>query len=295
MKKVSTVITDMDNTLYNWVEMWYQSFSAMLQELIAVSGIDQATLEAEIRQVYQKHGTSEYRFLIQELPSLKVQQFGENSIERYQSAIQAYEEACKGSLCFYPLVMETLEEIKARGCQIVAYTESMAYYTLLRVKNLHLDGLLDYVFSPSDHDTPLSGTAGEIHQYSSEYLAPKRTIHRNIPLGELKPNPKVLLDIIVDVGASVNQTIYVGDNLMKDIAMAQSASVTDVLAKYGEAQQTEAYQLLRRVSHWTQKDVEREKTLIEGDEILATYVLKNSFSELLDHFEFIPFIRSLDK
>lgn len=293
--KVSTIITDMDNTLYNWVEMWYQSFSAMLHELVAESGIDQAALEAEIRQVYQKYGTSEYRFLIQELPSLKMQQFSENSIERYQSAIQAYEKAYEGTLCLYPLVMETLEAFKARGCQIVAYTESMAYYTVLRVKNLHLDGILDFVYSSTDHDIPSNGTAGEIHQYSAEYLKLKKTVHRDIPAGELKPNPGVLRDIIRDVDALVNQTIYVGDNLMKDIVMAQNASVTDVLAKYGGAQRTEAYQLLRRVSHWTKKDVERERSLIESDKIHATYVLDNSFSELLDLFEFIPFSRSLDK
>lgn len=70
MKQVSVAITDMDNTLYDWVEIWYRSFSAMLEHLVKESGIDQDTLEKEIRAVFQQHGTSEYAFVIEELTSL---------------------------------------------------------------------------------------------------------------------------------------------------------------------------------------------------------------------------------
>jgi hypothetical protein len=60
-------------------------------------------------------------------------------------------------------------------------------------------------------------------------------------------------------GADVSEVMCVGDSLMKDIVMAQGAGVTDVWAKYGESHRRDGYDLLRRVSHWTPQDVERER------------------------------------
>ena len=32
--RVSTVVTDLDNTLYDWFEFWFASFGAMLRVLV---------------------------------------------------------------------------------------------------------------------------------------------------------------------------------------------------------------------------------------------------------------------
>ena len=89
-KKISAIITDVDNTLYDWVEMWYASFNAMLQMLVKQSEIPQERVEAEIQQVFQRHGTSEYRFLIQELPSLREKHPKGHLDSIYKDAIAAY-------------------------------------------------------------------------------------------------------------------------------------------------------------------------------------------------------------
>src|SRR5205823_442116 len=44
----TTLITDFDNTLYDWFHVWYQSFSAMFSEIQRISGIDEAALISEI-------------------------------------------------------------------------------------------------------------------------------------------------------------------------------------------------------------------------------------------------------
>jgi hypothetical protein len=62
--KISLIITDLDNTLFDWILMWHSGFSAMLEKLVKNSGIQQKILEADIQTVFQKHGTSEYAFLI---------------------------------------------------------------------------------------------------------------------------------------------------------------------------------------------------------------------------------------
>lgn len=60
------LITDLDNTLWDWFDAWYQSFSALLDGLQAVTGFDRELLEAQIRVVHQRRGTAEYSNLIRE-------------------------------------------------------------------------------------------------------------------------------------------------------------------------------------------------------------------------------------
>jgi phosphoglycolate phosphatase len=277
MEKVSVVVSDLDNTLFDWFHMWYHSFSTLLDELSARSGIDKETLIAAIRKVHQKHGTSEYAFLLQELPLLRGDKDNDPS-DLYAGVMEAAREASEAHLELYPTVRETLEYLKSLGCCVVAYTESMGYYTKPRIMKLGLDGLLDYIYSPADHDFP-QGAYKTDHQL-------KKTVHCHTPEGERKPNPRVLLDILADIGASARETIYVGDSLMKDIAMAQDAGVTDVLAQYGSVVGKEAYALLRAVSHWTEADVVREREINEGRTVIPTCVLDKNFGQLLDLFKF---------
>ena len=150
----------------------------------------------------------------------------------------------------YPDVEETLQSLKDSGVLIIGYTESLAFYTHFRLKTLGLDRILDFVYSPADHDLPEGLTPEEIRAFSPEHYKLRRTIHRNTPDGKLKPNPGVLLQIIKDVGAIPIEAIYIGDNQMKDILMAQDARVTDVWAKYGLALNRPEYELLRQVTHW---------------------------------------------
>jgi phosphoglycolate phosphatase len=116
----------------------------------------------------------------------------------------------------------------------------------------------------------------------------KRTVHRHTPRGELKPNPEILKAILRDIGASPEESIYVGDSLMKDVAMAQEAGVTDVYAKYGDRRGSAQYDLLREVTHWPAEEVEQEKKFQTEGELVPSYVLKHSLQELLDLFDFAP-------
>jgi phosphoglycolate phosphatase len=112
------------------------------------------------------------------------------------------------------------------------------------------------------------------------------TRHEHTPPGEYKPNPHILREILDKTGADKRSTIYVGDSPMKDIAMAQSVGVPDVLAKYGIATNTGVYELLRAVTHWSAEDVEREKEIGKQGTVTPTYVLSHGFGELFDLFDF---------
>jgi phosphoglycolate phosphatase len=51
-------------------------------------------------------------------------------------------------------VTETLRALRAAGTQVVAYTESRAFHASYRARALHLDGVLDVLYSPPDHALP---------------------------------------------------------------------------------------------------------------------------------------------
>jgi FMN phosphatase YigB (HAD superfamily) len=291
---VSVVIMDLDNTLYDWLGIWQSSFTAMLDRLteeLKGTKIKRETLLSDFKAVHEKYGTSEYSFSIQELPSLQKEFPGEDLAIRFEAPIKAYREARKSALKLYPDVLETLETLKDKGCLLIAYTESAEFYTARRVKRLGLDRILDHVWSSPDSDMPEGLTRERARKYPDEYYELRRTVKHILAKGELKPNPKVLCDIIASVGAEPSQVIYIGDSLMKDVAMAKTAGVTDVWAKYGDTTGRPEYELLRKVTHWKAEDVEREKKVTAAHSP-PTHTLLTSFGEILNMFKFKTFLNT---
>jgi len=289
-KDVQLLIVDLDNTLFDWVGMWYCSFSAMLKQLSLDSDISEDILTGEFKAIFQKYDTSEYAFALDEISSLINKHPGERISEIYKKSIHAYNKARKKHLKLYPGVLRSLEMIKQKGTLIIGYTESMEFYTKIRIKKLGLDGILDYVYTRAEHDIPTNISLKQVRYYPNEYYSLRSTIIKHTPKTEKKPNPKILNEIIDEAGVSKENVIYLGDNLVKDVLMAQQALVTDVYAKYGSAHRREEYELLRKVTHWTAEEVEKEKK-IDEKVVAPTYTLSKGFKEILSMFEFSRFIR----
>jgi len=286
----TVLVTDMDNTLFDWLGMWQAAFGAMLEHLIADSGVPRATLEAEFFAIHQRHGTTEYAFAIQELPSLRARHApdAEDLPGRYAAAIDAYRVMRRRTLALYPGVRETLRAVRAAGALVIAYTESRAYYADYRVRTLELDGALDYLYSLPDHALPEGVTASQIRRYPPEHYRLRSTVARHTREGTWKPDASVLRDILSDVGAEPAAAVYVGDSLIKDVTMAQAAGVLDVFARYGDVRSRPGYDLLRRVTHWSPAMLARSEGIREAD-VRPPHVLGDGFAELLDHVEFRRF------
>jgi phosphoglycolate phosphatase len=209
--------------------------------------------------------------------------YGDETLTVMAPAIDAFREVRRRVLQLYPTVEETLKTLKAAGVVIAAFTESKAFYTNYRFRKLGLDGLIDYLYSPEDHSMP-DETPGTRYYEPDSYNF-KKTIHHFTPEGELKPNPEILREIISDLGARADQVVYAGDNILKDVFMAQQAGVTDVHALYGASQHKPEYELLRKVTHWTPEMVERERKALAPGGLAPTYVLDKNFAQILPLFE----------
>jgi phosphoglycolate phosphatase-like HAD superfamily hydrolase len=257
----------------------------MMRKVVEISGIPFDELKPEIRKVHQRHGTSEYSFLLEELPSLSRKLGGKSAAQVFQPAIEAYQVERRRKLALYPTVAETLLKIKGTGAAVVGYTESMAFYSNYRVRRLGLDGVFDFMFSPKDHDIPESISLEDVRKYPASHYEFRYTKQERTPKDSLKPDATVLLKIIEDLGVDKSECVYVGDSPTKDVAMAQDAGVADVYARYGKAQHTDAYTLLREVTHWSDADVEREKRIGER-EVQPSTTLESNFGDVLSHFHF---------
>lgn len=279
------LITDLDNTLWDWFKAWYQSFSAMLARLSELSGVPQQELEKDIRPIHQAHGTAEYSNLINEMPILIRAAAPRDPWVVFDDAVHLLRSRRRAFTTLYPGVGDTLKQLKAHGVRIVAYTESVSYWTEWRIRHVGLDGVIDVLYSAEDHDLPAGLTIDDLRTLPQESYGLKTTEHHHIVRGATKPSAEVLRSILGDQRCEPAEAAYIGDSRMKDIAMAKMVGVLDIHAKYGEVQNRHEYELLRRVSHWSDEDVEREKNLARtAGQIVPTIVCASGFSEVLPVF-----------
>ncbi|APF38783.1 hypothetical protein BOQ54_00110 [Chelatococcus daeguensis] len=288
-KFADTLIVDLDNTIFDWFAAWYAQFEPIYHRIIEVTGKPVAEIEADIRRVHQERRTSEYTFLIEEVEVLKQNRTQGDIRTLFKDAIDESRLRRDRHLKLYPSVFRSLWDVKKSGATIIAYTESMAFYSAYRLKRFGLDGVIDIMFSPEDHDIPAGVSLDRLRHQPDEFYQLEVTEVRHTPRGELKPNPRILLDILNMIDASPERCAYVGDSLFKDVAMARDVGVFDIHAKYGESQRRPEYSLLQRVSHWTQEDVEREKAIAaQGHDFEPSAVLDKQFSEIFNYCQFGP-------
>jgi FMN phosphatase YigB (HAD superfamily) len=265
---------------YDWVGQWYHSFSVMLSEIHRISGIPEAELKQEIRAIHQKFRTSEFAFLIENLITIRAGSV-EDTVKKFQPAIDRFREARKQHLALYPSIVETLNTLKRFKKTLVVFTESQTFYTSMRFKKLGLEGLVDFLFTSDDHETPDSNYLASVRKHPPGHYEIMHTRHRSVGWGRLKPDPEILRAIVKEIGATEDNTIYVGDSLYKDVAMAKDANILAVWAEYGEARGQPGYDLLREVSHWTDGDVQADRVLKKRD-IIPDAILYHRFDELLN-------------
>lgn len=274
------VITDLDNTLWDWFAAWHAGFEALLNGLVRESGVSQEQLEREIRAIHQANGTTEYTGLVDEIPSLLALTEPDRPSQVFRGPIRDLQQARRVSTLLYPGVAETLATLKGQGIRLVAYTDSLAYWTEWRIRRTGLDGVLDALYSAPDHTFPVGRSPEDLRTRPSEYYGLKATTHRTLPHGVVKPNSGVVHRILDDEQIGKEEAVYVGDSLFKDIAMAQAAGVLDVHAQYGVSHDRREYELLRRVSHWTDADVDRERQSRRA--VSPSVVLDRGFPQLLE-------------
>jgi len=233
-QRLGAVVTDLDNTLYSWVDYVVPCLEAMVASLVATTGQPRIKVVQSLKAVYTKYESNEYPFAIQESELFGPYERDPESFIHLvvEPARRAFREARERYLKPYPGVPEALAEIRKRGLALVALTDAPRNAAELRLKWLGLDQHFDALYTLPGYPVP-----EHVHpdikrrEAAGHYRARTRVVE--LPAEAEKPSPDGLRRALADLGLEGRQALYVGDNLAKDMPVAEACGATGVWAEYG--------------------------------------------------------------
>lgn len=236
---IRLVVTDMDNTLYSWIDYIVPSVEAMISAVCQATGHPRIKVVQSLKAVYTKYESNEYPFALQE--STLFQEFPDfGSFDKLiiEPARMAFGEARKKYLRPYKDVANTLAKLKELRIPVVALTDAPRNPAEQRVKRMGLDKHLTALYT-------LPGFTFPANQQGETLVAPdilakeERGDYRcacpviELPKEYEKPSTKGLMQICRTYSVEPSQVLVVGDSLKKDIAMARAEGALDCWAEYG--------------------------------------------------------------
>lgn len=273
------LITDLDNTLYDWVTYFARSFRAMLETLESLTGIDSERLKAEFKRVHQRHHNTEHPYASLELPSIWERFETQDRVRLHRElepAFRTFRRMRQKTLKLYPGVRETLAALSSEGVVLVAHTEASLWNAYYRLSILGIERLFTKIFTirGTEQEHPVKG--------KDRSVAIDWDRVELVPPEERKPNARLLQDICGRIGISPKDAVYVGDSLTRDMMMAVEAGILAAWARYGREYAPEDWALLVEVTHWTKDDVVREESLRARAKSVQPDLVLDRFDQLPD-------------
>lgn len=267
MKKL--LVTDLDDTLYNWMDFFVPSFFAMVDEVARITGLDEQLLYAQYKEKHLFYGSVEYPYVTLNLPAVRGMYPGKTEDELkeiFRPAFQIFNSVRDAHLHLYPGVEETLKAIQEMGITIVGFTESSQENGFYRLIKLGISQFFTHVYLLES-------------DFSSDFI-PNEQVRK---IRSKKPNKDLLLNICRQEGFSPADAIYTGDSLTKDVYMARHAGVTSVWVDHPNKNAEYARRLLS-ITSWTDEEYAAEqarKQEMKEKGIAPDYVI-HRYSDLLE-------------
>ena len=250
------------------------SFTAMVDVLAGLLHVDHETLLDDYKRVHQHLGDSEVPFATLNLDTVRERFAGRDNAEILavlQPAFRTFSRQRDQTLKLYDGVFATLDEI-SRKTPIIGHTEALVENANYRLHKLGIFSFFTRLYALSRPIPP--------RPFPLRYAISESVVVR-VPPRERKPNPRLLAHICASEGLDLAATVYVGDSLTRDVAMARDAGVTSAWAEFGTHFSRASWDTLVRVTHWTEEDVRREALLREKNrDIHPDYELR-SFPEII--------------
>ncbi len=284
VKSAPVVLLDVDNTLYDWLGFFGPAFRALLTRLSELSGVSADQLADEFKNVFTTHGTVEYTFAVQELPSIQKlhpRLSGVDLVNQYRQAIDLFQLRRRRFLRLYPCVMSGLKLIRSLGICVFAVTDAQRFHVGQRLNQLKLAEFFDGIFCVDDHETIPDKELAKLRRHSPERYSVKIGREIILPKGLRKPDKSVLTWVVKTLDVEPDLVVYIGDSLVKDIQMAKEAGIYDCWAAYGARYSALDMDTLVRVTHWDKGLVDQVINLTPEDLGISPSFIANSFSQIV--------------
>ncbi len=272
------LITDLDDTLYSWVNYWSPCFRAMVHALSHRLKVGEDVLIEDFRNVYSVHKSLEYVHVVQELDICK------NLSEREKDELvvlahTVFGQIARKNLRPYKNVKETLGRVYRSGIQIVGLTNAPLSTAMGRLWNLGLSKFFIGLAALESHEVPRFTTSNEILKHSLFNKVDR--IHRStyktwsFSEREIKPSKVCYSTIIEELRVAPNEACVIGDSLTKDISPAHELGLTTIHAHFEDDLNVMSKNLdtLLRVTHWSKERIRetRQQETAKPDFVVTSF------------------------
>lgn len=281
--KITTLIADADNTLYNWVEYIVPCLETMVNHLHQETGIDPDRIAESFKKVFEKYRTNEYPFVLQEAEVFSelrrdFRGFQERLIKPTRSL---FNQTRKENLRLYPGVAETLWSLINRGIRIIVLSDAPAFSAEQRLEHLGISPYIWALYALKTYPLPdkVDLEKSIINRIKTGFYRSRIGKVVELPLKYEKPNPAGLRQLLEEEGISPREAILVGDNPKKDIQIAQEVGLIDIWARYGTVITPETR---ARLNHYSAASIQKRNVVTEGENNLKPTHTIDSFPEILN-------------
>lgn len=296
MGKIKIIITDIDNTLFDWVAYYANAFSAKLKKVEEVTGIPYDQLTKECKAIFADKSI-EYPFVVQELSCIA--EFCNQNVETMLNEVAepsraAFKDAAAPFLVPYKGVIYTLATLKKKypDIPIVALTDAPRYVAMWRLNKLGLLRYFDAIFGLEDPKLP-------VDQYGNVKVDEKILLKhikgsnfgfegkiRVLPDEYEKPGIMGLQCVLMEYGIEdPKEALWIGDNVFKDIELGKKVGVTTAWAAYGSKNLTKKN--LKTLSAWSPNEniVKHANVKELTEELPQPDIVLEQFEDILKHIE----------
>lgn len=261
MNKI-TLILDLDNTLYSWMDAFAPALSITSRYLSKATKFSNKIILESFKKVFLRHRSVEVVNSVQELDIWNSSLLSPSERMRIQNHAQnLFLKEFQERLCLYPNVRQVLEWAKRNNYLIFAFSDARAYWINFRLKVLGIEDFFDKIYTLEDEVKSLTENV-----YPATFVQ-----YLNI---QCKPNTAIINKIIREYGLSTKNVYAVGDNKGKDILPAIEVGINNIWAKYGKNSSPANKRLMSSITPWTASQ------RIEGGNVKPQYTI-DDFSEII--------------
>jgi FMN phosphatase YigB (HAD superfamily) len=250
----TVLLTDIDNTLYDWPAFFAPCFRAMVHALSKTLRLDENELYDDFKSVFAHHRSLEYPFAIQELKC--VQSFPTWRVRELVAIGRgAFKSVQRKRLRPYDGVIDTLQWLRIQDIDVIAVTNAPAYRAQHRLYDLRLDtylhGLVAWEGFESDaDDITIKGFVEPGRIRKASRLKPEQILM--VPEELCKPSERHYSSALEVFGINATQAWAIGDSRAKDLEPAATLGIRTIWAQYGSQFDPNSSEMstLLRITHW---------------------------------------------
>jgi len=268
MKKA--LILDLDNTLYNWMDAYANSFREQTIFLCKSLDVKEDVILRDFKNIFKKYNSVEVPNAVYQLSIWNTCNLSEQESKYIQEkSLKIFLESWKKNIKLFPKVEEALNWARDLGFLIFAYSDAFAFWIDFRLSTLNIQKYFDNIFAMTDNKISDSDIVINSERHCEiTFVDPS----------EMKPNTLILRRILDEYEIKKEHAYFVGDSKTKDIRTARQIGICDIWAKYGLKYKRENGRLLSRITPWKKGiggvNELREKTI-------PTYTIQ-SFDEIMN-------------